>query len=102
MLESTSRSGHEKPDCLAFSASSLAMVFPGPFSRWLLRNRRYIGLCFATAMGWQLAFILWMVIGYWGYYAQEVYVLEDVVVQLPGYLFLFAMTLTSFPTGAAS
>ena len=50
------------------------MVFPGPFSRWLLRNRRYIGLCFATAMGWQLAFILWMVIGYWGYYAQEVYV----------------------------
>ncbi len=48
-------------------------------------------------MAWQLLFILWMVMGYWGYYAREVYVLEDVVVQVPGYLFLFAMTLTSFP-----
>ena len=82
---------------LAFAASSLAVVFPGSFSRWLLHNRSYIGLCFAAAMAWQLLFILWMVMGYWGYYAQEVYVLEDVVVQVPGYLFLFAMTLTSFP-----
>ena len=82
---------------LAFAASSLAVVFPGSFSRWLLHNRSYIGLCFAAAMAWQLLFILWMVMGYWGYYAREVYVLEDVVVQVPGYLFLFAMTLTSFP-----
>jgi hypothetical protein len=29
---------------LAFSASSLQVVLPGSFSRWLLRNRRIPGL----------------------------------------------------------
>lgn len=47
-------------------------------------------------MAWQLLFILWMVIGYWGYYVGEVYSLYDLAEQVPGYLFLFAMTLTSF------
>ncbi len=81
---------------LAFAASSLAMLFPGSLSRWLFHNRSYIGLCFAAAMAWQLLFILWMVIGYWGYYVGEVYSLYDLAEQVPGYLFLFAMTLTSF------
>ena len=35
---------------VAFSASSLQIVFPGTFSRWLLRNRSKVGLCFAAAM----------------------------------------------------
>ena len=43
---------------LAFAASSLAALFPGKISRWLLRNRRYIGLCFAGGMAWQLTFII--------------------------------------------
>ena len=43
---------------LAFAASSLQAVFPGSFSRWLLRNRKNVGLCFAAAMAWQLTFIL--------------------------------------------
>ena len=47
---------------LAFAASSLVVVFPGESSRWLMRNRRYIGLCFATGMGWQLTFIVWMLV----------------------------------------
>jgi hypothetical protein len=81
---------------LAFSASSIHMLFPSEFSRWLLRNRRIIGLCFAAGMAWQLAFILWMVTGYWGYYVDEVYLFSDVAVQIPGYVFLIAMTLTSF------
>ena len=81
---------------LAFSASSLKILFPGPLSRWALRNRRNIGLCFAAGMAWQLFFIIWMVAGYWSYYLEEAYLLEDVVIQLPGYLFLSAMTLTSF------
>ena len=45
---------------LAFAASSLQVVLPGPFSRRLLRNRKIIGLCFAAAMAWQLTFILWL------------------------------------------
>ena len=81
---------------IAFAASSLAVLLPGPFTRWLLRNRRYIGLSFAAAMAWQLTFILWMLTGYWTYYIEEVYLFSDVVIQVPGYLLLFAMTVTSF------
>ena len=81
---------------LAFVASSLHSLFPGDFSRWLLRNRRYVGLCFASGMAWQLVFILRMVTGFWNYYIDEVYLLPDIAIQIPGYLFLIAMTLTSF------
>jgi len=36
---------------LAFSASSLARLQPTAFYRWLLQNRRYLGLNFALAHG---------------------------------------------------
>ena len=81
---------------LAFAASSLQLVFPSPFSRWLLRNRRIIGLCFASAMAWQLFFIVWLVTVYSDYYVNEVYVLRDAIEGVVGYLFLFAMVVTSF------
>lgn len=81
---------------LAFAASAINTLFPGKFSRWLLRNRRYIGLSYASSMGWQLFFIIWMLAGYWEYYVEEVYLLSDLVFQVPGYLFIFAMTITSF------
>ncbi len=35
---------------MAFVASSLVIVWPGTFSRWLSQNRRMIGLCFAAGM----------------------------------------------------
>ena len=81
---------------LAFVASSVHALVRGEFSRWLMRNRRILGLCFAAGMAWQLTFILWMVIRHWGYYMDEVYLFGDVVVQIPGYLFLIAMAATSF------
>ncbi len=81
---------------IAFAASSLVIVFPGSFSRWLLRNRRIVGLCFAAGMAWQLFFIVWMVIGYWDYYIDEAYSYLDLAEQLPGYLLLIAMSITSF------
>ncbi len=81
---------------LAFAASSLHLLLSNEFSRWLLRNRRILGLSFAAGMAWQLTFILWMVTGYWGYYVEEVYLFADVVVQIPGYVFLIAMAVTSF------
>ena len=84
---------------LAFAASSLQLVFPGSFSRWLLRNRSKIGLCFAAAMGWQLFFILWLVGIHTEYYVNDVYVLSDVVEGVVGYTFLIAMVLTSFKFG---
>ena len=81
---------------LAFAASSLRNLLPGSFSLWVLRNRRIFGLCFAAGMAWQLFFIVWLLTRHWPYYRDEVYLLEDIAVQVPGYLFLFAMTLTSF------
>jgi hypothetical protein len=84
---------------VAFAASSLQVMFPGSFGRWLLRNRPMFGLCFAAAMGWQLLFILWLVGIHTEYYVDEVYVLSDVVEGVVGYAFLIAMTLTSFRFG---
>jgi len=84
---------------IAFAASSLAVVFPGSFTRWLLRNRRIVGLCFAAGMAWQLFFILWLVTGYWDYYLQEAYSVYDLSEQIPGYLVLIAMVVTSFRPG---
>lgn len=84
---------------IAFAASSIMTLLPGHASRWLLRNRKYFGLCFAAAMAWQGLFILWLVIGHTDYYVNEVYVLRDAIEGLGGYLFLTAMTVTSFPRG---
>ncbi len=84
---------------LAFVASSARVLFSGPLSLWLLRNRKIMGLCFAAAMGWQLLFIVWLVSVHRDYYIAEVYVLRDVIEGVLGYLFLMAMTLTSFRFG---
>jgi DMSO/TMAO reductase YedYZ heme-binding membrane subunit len=81
---------------LAFAATSIQSLFPGATGRWLVRNRRMLGLCFSAGMAWQLTFIVWMVTGHWNHYVDEVYLLADIVVQIPGYVFLIAMTLTSF------
>ena len=84
---------------LAFAASSIQVLFPGPFGRWILRNRKYLGLCFAAAMAWQLLFILWLVTMHTDYYVEEVYVMRDAIEGVGGYAFLIAMTLTSFRFG---
>jgi DMSO/TMAO reductase YedYZ heme-binding membrane subunit len=84
---------------LAFAASSVQLLFPSEFSRWLLRNRKFIGLCFAAAMAWQLFFIIWLTTVHNDYYVKEVYVLRDVFEGILGYFFLIAMTITSFSFG---
>lgn len=84
---------------VAFAASSLVILFPGKWSRWIARNRRMFGLCFAAGMAWQLLFILWLVIGFFGYYMEEAYSYYDLAEQIPGYVLLIAMTVTSFKFG---
>ena len=84
---------------LSFAASSVQALSSGQFARWLLRNRKVLGLCFAVSMGWQLLFIVWLVTVHRDYYVAEVYVLRDVIEGVVGYLFLVAMTLTSFRFG---
>jgi hypothetical protein len=59
-------------------------------------NRRYFGLAFAVGMGWQLVFILWLTTSHFTYFLQtEVYWGALFTGYVP-YLFLLAMTLTSF------
>jgi len=84
---------------VAFSASSAHVLFSSDFSAWILRNRKYFGLCFAVGMAWQALFIIWMVGVYTDYYVNEVYLLRDAIEGLGGYILLIPMTLTTFRFG---
>jgi DMSO/TMAO reductase YedYZ heme-binding membrane subunit len=84
---------------LVVAASSLQILFPGPLPSWLLRNRKYIGLCFAVAMAWQGFFIFTMSNYFREYYFADVYLLRDELEGSIGYIFLPAMVVTSFQFG---
>jgi len=84
---------------IVVATSALQTLFPGPFPAWLLRNRKYIGLCFAVAMAWQGAFIFMMSNVFRDYYFEEVFYLRDELEGSTGYIFLTAMVLTSFQFG---
>ena len=66
---------------------------------WLMRNRKYIGLCFAVAMAWQGLFIFIMSYFFHNYYFEEVYLFRDELEGSIGYIFLPAMVVTSFHFG---
>jgi DMSO/TMAO reductase YedYZ heme-binding membrane subunit len=84
---------------LVIAASALPILFPGPLSTWLLRNRKYLGLCFAVAMAWQGLFIF-MISGFFrDYYFEEIFYFRDELEGSTGYIFLTAMVLTSFQFG---
>ncbi len=84
---------------LVIAASAVQTLFPGPFPAWWLRNRKYIGFCFATAMAWQGLFIYMMSNFFRDYYFEEVYLLRDELEGSIGYIFLVAMVVTSFHFG---
>lgn len=84
---------------LVVAASAVQVLFPGTFSVWLLRNRKYIGLCFAVAMAWQGLFIFMMSSFHRDYYFDEIYYFRDELEGSTGYIFLAAMVLTSFQFG---
>ncbi len=84
---------------LVVPASSVQILFPGPFPMWWLRNRKYIGMCFAVAMAWQGSFIFIMSNFFRDYYYEDVYLLRDELEGSIGYIFLTAMVVTSFRFG---
>ena len=84
---------------LVVAISALQTLFPRPFTTWLLRNRKYIGMCFAVAMAWQGLFIFIMSNFHRGYYFEEIYYLRDELEGSTGYIFLTAMVVTSFQFG---
>jgi|SRR5579883_2772938 len=75
---------------MAFTASPLARIRRSDFSRWLVRNRRYIGLAFAYAM-----FIHFAWVGYSTYHFGNGLNRFVTSLDLIGALFLSAMTVTS-------
>ena len=81
------------------ATSALQALFPGPIPAWLLRNRKFIGLCFAVAMAFQGAFIGIMSSIYSDYYYEEIFYFRDELEGSTGYLFLAAMVVTSFEFG---
>jgi methionine sulfoxide reductase heme-binding subunit len=76
---------------VAFTASSLAILWPNRGTRWLLSNRRYIGLAFAFAMAWHFSFVAWAV---W-LFGNRLNV-KATALDLIGFAFLLLLTLTSF------
>jgi hypothetical protein len=85
---------------LAFAASSLHRAWPTAASRWILRNRRYLGVSFATS---HFAHLL-AIFALCGWSPAGVLVeggLVGVTLGGVGYLFLAAMTITSFDRTAA-
>jgi len=84
---------------VVIATSSIQVLVPGLFSNWLMRNRKYIGLCFAVAMAWQGLFIFIMSYFFHEYYYSEVYFFRDEIEGSIGYIFLPAMVLTSFNFG---
>ncbi len=84
---------------LVVAVSAVQILFPGPFPMWLLRNRKYIGLCFAVAMAWQGVFIFMMSNFFHEYYYADIYLLRDEIEGSVGYIFLTAMVVTSFRFG---
>ena len=81
---------------LVASISSMKILFPGVFSAWWMRNRKYIGFVFAVAMTWQAVFIYILSNFYREFYFEEVYYFRDELEGSVGYIFLVFMVITSF------
>ena len=86
--------------CLAFSAAALALIWPNTGTRWLRRNRRYLGVTFAASHAIHLfaiaCFAVMDPVGYAAGTSIGSYVFGGI-----GYAFIIAMTATSFDRTAA-
>lgn len=85
---------------LTFSASSLARAFPGTLTRWLVSNRRYVGLSFAFSHAIHLAAIVALARTDYETFNR----LTNIVTYVGGglaYVFIILMVATSFDRSAA-
>lgn len=85
---------------LAFTASALVELSPGDFTRWLRRNRRYVGVSFAVSQFIHLAAIVTLAVSdkdlFW-----KLTNIPTIVLAGAAYLFIAAMAVTSFDRTAA-
>lgn len=80
---------------LAFAASSLRTLFRYPWTAALLRNRRYLGLSFAASHYYHFGLIVALGVLYPHPFLEELTPLRVIGGGL-AYLFILAMTITSF------
>ena len=85
--------------CLAFSAGAASRIWPNAWTRWQVANRRYLGLSFAASHFIHASAIAIFVARYARQF-HEVHPGSNVPGGI-GYLFLLAMTVTSFDRPAA-
>lgn len=81
---------------VAFVASSVRQLWLGNIGNWLVRNRKYVGLAFATVMLWQLFFIFLL----FSTGVEELFPpgigTVFLVIDIGGYTLLLLMSITSF------
>src|SRR6187431_2301567 len=87
--------------CLAFSAAALARIWPNGWTRWLRRNRRYLGVTFAASHAIHLFAIACFAIMDPAAYAAATSIASYIFGGI-GYAFIIAMTATSFDRTAAA
>jgi len=85
---------------LALTASAAARLWPGPWTRWQLRNRRYLGLGFAASHAIHLAAIVAFAnLDPAGFHGASG--MGNIITGGLAYLFIAAMSATSFDAAAA-
>ena len=93
-----------KTSCLlflsTFLASSVRSLYRNRASRWLLHNRRYLGVSFATSHGLHLVSLIVLGSIFPDRFYRELHPLLPVAGGI-GYLFIAAMAATSFDRSAA-
>ena len=79
---------------VAFVASPLARVWPGPVARWLVRRRRAFGVAFAGSMSVHVGCILRL---YWLYAPERPPMVTDAdfAIGIPGLVLVALMAVTS-------
>lgn len=80
---------------LAFSASSLYALLKTSWARFLLQNRRYLGVSFALSHFVHLLFLILLMVYYPEDSLAKLHPVEIALASLT-YLFILAMTITSF------
>jgi methionine sulfoxide reductase heme-binding subunit len=80
---------------MAFTASAVWKLWPGAWSRWQLRNRRYLGLSFATSHTIHLIAIVAIALAEPQQFWEDNDTLSLAIGGL-AYAFIFAMAATSF------
>jgi DMSO/TMAO reductase YedYZ heme-binding membrane subunit len=87
--------------CLAFAAAALALMWPNAWTRWLRRNRRYLGVSFAASHGIHAAAILAFAVMDPEAYAAATSLASYIFGGI-GYAVIIALTATSFDRTAAA